>query len=406
MIMALDKNGKQLPKGITWVEKKQLYMARFTYQGTSYTMYDKELKNAKKKLADKKYEVEHGLSGKADKITLNKWYEVWLKDYKDNKIKDTTNQNYQNYYENHVRNTLGKRTLKQIKPIHIQKLYNDIIERDYAPTTLKSLHALLHNLFEIAVNNDLIIKNPCKGTERPAPEPTERRVLSSEEQVFLLNYIRRTEWQFVEPVITVMTGTGIRVGEALGLKWEDIDFEKNTMSINRTLVYVKNKETGKFGFKQQPPKTKNSKRIIPLHETVVKALKRQKLNQNILKLQGTWNPPKGFENLVFTGRKGQPQQTSFVQTALNRIVKAINEEEMKKAQEENRTPVVMEHLHPHALRHSFATRCFEQDLPPKTVQMLMGHANIQVTLDLYTHVSEEKKLEDMKKLDNIFANVV
>lgn len=405
-IMALDKNGKQLPKGITWIEKKQLYMGRFTYQGTPYTLYDKELKAIKKKLADKRYEVEHGLTGKADKLTLNKWFEVWLKDYKDNKVKKTTIQNYQTLYNNHIKDTLGKRILAQIKPIHIQKLYNDFIDSGYSTTSLQTLHALLHNILDIAVANDLLMKNPCMGTVRPTAERKERRVLSSEEQTYLLNFIRQEEWQFYEPVLTTMLGTGVRVGELLGLKWEDIDFENCTISINRTLVYIKNKTTGKFGFEEQAPKTKNSKRTIPLHNNVAKALKRQKLNQSYLKLHGKWQPHEGFEALVFTGSTGQPQQTASIQNILNRIVKAINKEEAEKAQSENRTPVVMEHLHPHALRHSFATRCFEADIPPKTVQMLLGHANIQITLDLYTHVSEEKKLRDMQKLDNLFANVV
>ena len=404
--MALDKNGKQLPKGITWIEKKQLYMGRFTYQGTPYTLYDKELKVIKKKLADKRYEVEHGLTGKADKITLNKWFEVWLKDYKTNKVKKTTIQNYQALYDNHIRDTLGKRVLAQIKPIHIQKLYNDFIENGYSTTSLQTLHALLHNILDIAVGNDLLVKNPCMGTVRPTIEQKDKRVLSAEEETNLLNFIRQTEWQFYEPVITTMLGTGVRVGEVLGLKWEDIDFENNTISINRTLVYIKDKKTGQFGFEEQAPKTKNSKRTIPLHKNVVKALKRQKLNQSYMKLHGNWQPREGFETLVFTGSKGQPQQTASIQNILNRIVKSINDEEVIKATKENRTPVIMEHLHPHALRHSFATRCFEADIPPKTVQMLLGHANIQITLDLYTHVSAEKKLQDMQKLDKIFANVV
>lgn len=404
--MALDKNGKKLPKGITWIEKKQLYMGRFTYQGTPYTLYDKELKVIKKKLADKRYEVEHGLTGKADKITLNKWYEVWLSNYKTDKVKETTENGYVIMYNNHIRNTLGKRVLAQIKPIHIQKLYNDFIENGYSTSSLQTLHALLHNILDIAVVNDLIMKNPCMGTIRPPAEHKERRVLSEEEQTYLLKFIQQEEWKFYEPVITTILGTGVRVGEVLGLKWEDIDFENNTISINRTLVYIRNKKTGKYGFSEQAPKTKNSKRTIPLHKNVVKALKRQKLNQNYMKLHGNWQPHEGFETLVFTGSKGQPQQTASIQNILNRIVKAINDEEVEKATKENRTPVIMEHLHPHALRHSFATRCFEADMPPKTVQMLLGHANIQITLDLYTHVSAEKKLQDMQKLDKIFANVV
>ncbi len=404
--MAVDKNGKQLPKGITWVENKKRYMARFTYQGTPYTLYDKELKVIKKKLADKRYEVEHGLTGKADKITLNKWYEVWLADYKKNKIKDTTIQTYQTLYDNHIRNTLGKRILAQIKPIHIQKLYNDFIENGYATSSLQTLHALMNNLLSVAVGNDLLMKNPSKATVRPTVEQKDKRVLSEEEQTYLQAYIRQDEWQFYEPIITTMLGTGMRVGEVLGLKWEDVDFDNNTISINRTLVYIKNKQTGKYGFEEQTPKTKNSRRTIPLYPHVAKALKRQKVNQSYIKLHGNWKPQENFGTLVFTGSKGQPQQTASIQTILNKIVKAINEKENKKALEENRTPVLMEHLHPHALRHSFATRCFEADIPPKTVQMLLGHANIQITLDLYTHVSEAKKLQDMQKLADLFANVV
>lgn len=404
--MALDKNGKQLPKGITWIEKKKLYMARFTYQGTPYTIYDKELKVIKKKLADKRYEVEHGLSGKLDKITLNTWYESWLKDYKSKKVKKNTIITYQRLYETHVRNTLGKKQLSQIKAIHIQKFYNDLIEKDYSTSSLGVIHAMLSNMFKIAVNNDLIVKNPCKGTELPIVENVERRVLSIEEQKYISNYVKKESWQFYEPIITTMLGTGVRVGEVLGLKWEDIDFEKKTLSINKTLEYRRLESTGKFGFEEDTPKTPNSIRTIPLNQSVIQALKRQKRNQNFLKLQGNWTPKHGFETLVFTGRKGQPQEKLYIRNMLIRLVKEINEYESKKAEKENRTAIIIEPINPHALRHSFATRCFEADMPPKTVQMLLGHANIGMTMNLYTHVTEQKKVEDMQKLDKLLLNVV
>ncbi len=404
--MAVDKNGRQLPKGITWLSKKRLYMARFTYQGISYTIYDKSLKMVKEKLADKRYEVQHGLSGKVDKITLNMWYEIWLQDYKRNAVKDTTFQTYQALYENHLRNTLGRQHLTQIKPLHIQKFYNDFIEQGYAATSLQTLHALLNNLLEIAVSNDLLTKNPSKNTIRPMAQGRERRVLSIAEQTRLLAYVKQEKWRFFEPVVVTMLGTGMRVGELLGLKWEDVDFEKNTISINRTLVYLKKKETGKYGFEEQTPKTKYSKRTIPLYPQVASALHKQKQKQNQIagKESGNWQPYTGLETLVFTGRKGQPQQTTSIQNMLNRIREAINEEELANARLENRIPMLMEHIHPHTLRHSFATRCFEADISPKTVQMLLGHANIQITLDLYTHVSEAKKLQDMQKLNFLFTD--
>lgn len=404
--MAIDKNGKELPKGLTWLEKKQLYMARFTYQGTSYTLYAKTLKEAKKKLADKKYEVEHGLTGRNDKITLDKWFEIWLNEYKGTKLKNTTLNNYQTIYNNHVRKTLGKRQLSQIKPIHLQKLYNDTINSGYSTSSVQTLNALLHNLFQVAADNDLIIKNPCISGLRPKGNHTERRVLSADEQAYLLNFIQQDNFSYCEPTITTFLGTGLRIGELLALTWDDVDFVNKTISVNKTLVYIKNRETGKFGFELQTPKTLTSKRLMPLSDNVIRALKKQRRNQNFYKISGNWKPYKDFDDLVFAGKNGRPQQTVSIQYMLNKVVKAINNEEIKKAQAENREPQLMEHLHPHALRHSFATRCFEADIPPKTVQLLMGHANIQITLDLYTHVSEQKKLKDLQKLDSLFTNVV
>ncbi len=392
--MAFDKNGKPLPKGIAWLEKKQLYMGRFMYQGISYTLYDKKLHGITKKLAEKRYEAEHGLCKSTSKLTLNNWFEIWLNNYKSPNLKKTTLQNYLSLYNNHLRNTLGTCILSQIKPIHIQQLYNDFLITGHSATSLQTLHSLLHNIFEVATRNDLITKNPCLATVRPTACHHERQVLTLEEQNQLLTFIQQEKWNFCEPIITTLLGTGIRIGELLGLKWEDIDFEKKTISINRTLVYTKNEKTGKFGFEMQSPKTRHSKRILPMHPNVESALKRQFNNQQKLRQQNKWKTLRGFETLIFTGYKGHPLLTASVQNMLNRLVADI--------QKNSELPLCnIKHLHPHMMRHSFATRCFEADIPPKTVQTLLGHSNIQMTLDLYTHVSEEKKLKDMQKLISI-----
>lgn len=403
--MALDKNGKKLPMGITWLAKKNLYMGRFTYQGTAYTLYDKNLKNIQKKLTEKRYEVEHGLEQRADRLTLDRWFGIWLNDYKINNVKPTTRQIYEDLYKCQVKDTLGKRYLTQIKPIHIQKMYNDFMSKGLSSKYLHNVNAVLYNLFDVAVRNDMLVKNPCDGVIKPPIGGVERRVLTAQEQTRFLRFIRQEPWTFYEPTLTVLLGTGLRVGELLGLNWEDIDFEQKTITITKTLVYVKRQDTKKFHFAIQSPKTKHGKRVVPMQKDVELALRRQEENQRQIHAQGKWAPHAGFERLVFTGRTGQPQQRGAVQGMLNKIVKAINDEEERLARKEGRDPVLMEHLHPHALRHSFATRCFEVDMPPKTVQMLLGHASIQMTLDLYTHVSDQKKLEDMKKLDKVFSLV-
>lgn len=162
--MALDKSGKQLPRGITWLPKKELYMGRFQYEGQSYTVYAKSLREAKKKLADKKYETEHGIGGKADRIKLDDWFDEWISTYKIGKVKDTTVATYRALYDRFVREPLGGRYISKIKTVEIQRLYNSITDNGLSPKYLKTLHNTLSNVFKMAVNNDLIPKNPCSQT--------------------------------------------------------------------------------------------------------------------------------------------------------------------------------------------------------------------------------------------------
>lgn len=402
--MAKDKNGKVLPKGITWIQKKNLYMGRFQYEGQNYTVYAKTLKEANKKLSDKKYEVEHGMNGKADRIKLDEWFETWLQTYKVGKVKATTISTYKALYDRFVREPLGGRYISKIKTVEIQRLYNVITEDGLSPKYLKTLHNTLSNVFKMAVNNDLISKNPCTQTIRPAIDTPERRVLTASEQSRLLLFIRKEQYKNVEPALTVLLGTGLRIGELLGLKWEDLDLEseEKTLTVKRTLVRIRDKKI--FAF--QDPKTASGARTIPLQDYVVNALKRQKVNQDYHRLSGKWNPPSGFEGLVFSGKKGQPQWRSCIAEALDKIIAAMNEEEKEKAAEEDRKPVIMEHINLHACRHSFATRCLEAGIAPKIVQTWLGHSSIEITLDLYSHVNQDVSFENMRRLEAVFSGAV
>lgn len=402
--MALDKNGKELPRGITWLSKKDLYMGRFQYEGQCYTVYAKTLKETKKKLADKKYETEHGLIGKADRIKLDDWFDEWISTYKIGKVKDTTVATYRALYDRFVREPLGGRYISKIKTVEIQRLYNDIIEDGLSPKYLKTLHNTLSNVFKMAVNNDLIQKNPCSQTIRPTIDNPERRVLTASEQSRLLSFIQQEQYKDVAPAITVLLGTGLRIGELLGLKWEDLDLEsaEKTLTVNRTLVRIRDKKI--FAF--QEPKTASGTRTIPLQESVVRALKRQKLNQAHRRLSGKWNPPEGFEGLVFAGKKGQPQWRSCIAESLDKIIFAMNEEEKERAVKEHQTPIIMEHINLHACRHSFATRCLEAGIAPKIVQSWLGHSSIEITLDLYSHVNQDVSFENMRRLEALYSEAI
>lgn len=403
--MAKDKNGKDLPRGVTWLPKKGLYMARFMYEGISYTYYEKTAKQAAKTLADKRYEVEHGQSGRADKVRLDSWYETWMDTYKIPNLKETSLRTYKQWYGYYISPYIGNRYLTQIKPVDIQGLINSYQEKGLAVKTIYSIYGVIYDLFESAVNNDRIIKNPAKSVKLPKMEKTERRVLSVTEQSAFLAQLQTEKWLPHQSLFVVMLGTGLRVGEALGLTWDAIDFDHKEIRVEKAIVYGKCISDGKYRFTWQTPKTATSRRTIPMVPEVEAALHRQRLAQaqHRLCVGEKWKPLEGFENLVFPNMSGRPYRETHIRDFIVAIIQDINDEETALAEKERREPVLMEHFSPHCLRHSFATRCFEAGLPPKTVQTIMGHSSTAMTMDLYTHTTEAKKKEDMSKLAGVFA---
>ncbi len=251
-----------------------------------------------------------------------------------------------------------------------------------------------------AVHNRLIIFNVCAGVEVPKTKKKEIRVLTLDEQQEVLKY---AENRLHRNLIHVALGTGMRAGEMLGLTWDDVDFRKKEIRINKTLVYIKDMETGNYKFMYQTPKTKNSIRTIPMLDSVYRALKKQKVQRMEMQMRAEeWQPLEGFENLVFVGRNGKPVSNHTFQKSLNDIVKMINAER-KALSEKNKTAFEpMEHIHPHALRHTFATRCFEAGMEAKSVQTFLGHFSISITLDLYTHVTDDKQRQELNKLENLY----
>lgn len=401
IFVALDKNGKLLPKGITWRAKEGRYMGRFQHEGKVYTRYNANKTALIREMDDLKHDVIHGVVGKADKLTFGKWFQVWLDDFKRGRIKETSYNNYLNLYKNNLEEPLGRKQLDSIKPLHIQRLYTELLEeRGISTKYLSNINSMLYNVFKIAIHNGLLVKNPCEGVDLPKMEQKEKRVLTVQEQALFLEYLHTERWQYYEPLFIFMLGTGVRIGEALGLQWSDVDFENREVHINHTLVYTKNREYNEHQFSLQSPKTATSKRAIPMNDDVYRALRQQWKNIAELHLYmgEEWKPLKGFENIVFVGYQGRPRQTTDIGHTLKDIIAYINKEEEKKATERHTTPFVMEDFHPHTLRHTFATRAFEAGVEGKVVQAYLGHASIKMTLDTYTHVASDKLHEDMQKI--------
>ena len=346
----------------------------------------------------------------ATDVTLNLWYDIWMENYKIGRIKPTTIDTYNWLYDKHIRYTIGEHALREFHPVHIQKLYNDFLKKGYSAKYLNTLHCMLNSLFKTSMINELIDINPCSFADRPSGEVIERRVLSVEEEKMIRTAIRQKRFSHIEPAITTLLGTGMRIGELLGLRWDDVHiFDNNTtvlgvapssfITVSHTLVRIKNPDHIGSRHVLQLPKTKNSIRVIPLQKSVIEALKRQKLIQEEYQKSNLWEPDREFEGLVFAGKKGQPQWRSTVVSSIDTVVRYINEQERIKAASAGLTPREIKPVLPHSLRHTFATRCLEAGIPAKVVQEWLGHASIKMTMDLYTHVSVSLSAEYMLSLE-------
>lgn len=231
---------------------------------------------------------------------------------------------------------------------------------------------------------DAIPKRPAKV----------KRALSQEEQDrFLEESKLKTSYY---PIFFTALSTGMRVNEILGLTWDDVNFKQSTISVNRTLVKIHDK----FAF--QTPKTATSKRVIPLKSDLKPLLANHKIKQNNIKAgyPEKWSPlnMEYADNLIFTTREGKPIYYSQVDDAIKRVIDNINIQEKIQAEEEKREAILLESFSMHSLRHTFATRCFELGIDPKIVQEILGHSNISMTMDIYTHTSHEIKRDAIEKI--------
>ncbi len=395
--MGKDLKGKELGKGITQRADGR-YQARYTDKyGERRTIYSRKISDIKKMLRDAQYEDEYGLSGNGISLTLNEWFEAWMKLYKEKKVGLKTQQTLRATYNSRVRDSIGNMYLKDIKTYHIQKFLNDLLDIGFNISTVSNFKILLNNMLRHAMQNDYITKNPCVGVELPQIKTVESRVLTLDEQRQFFDFADKCAHINVFKFALL---TGMRIGEAIGLTWADIDFENRVIDINKTLHYGDARSDRGYTFFYTSTKTEASKRKLPMGDELCSLLMLQKEHKARAKFRnkGLWKPREGFEDLVFVGTKGQPLKIGTLNEAIRGIVQKINVYENELATEENREPKKFKHFTCHTFRHTFTTRCYEQGVPDKVIQKLLGHANIETTLNIYTHASDESKEQAMANI--------
>ena len=396
--MGKNLKGKELGKGIRQ-RKDGRYEARAVVEGINISIIKSSLKECLEEFKEAKKMASNNMDMKRVNITLNEWFEEWFEQYKKPYIKETSIYPLRSKYYNIFGNTLGDKKVTEINNIDIQSVINSMRDSGRAASSMRTALSTIRECLESAKNNRIIQVNPCFDIKVYWENKTTlRRFLSKEEQDLFLNKSKNNgDWYY--EMFYIMLHTGMRIGEVGGLKWEDVDFKNKCIHINRSLSCQY--EKGKKIMRLTTPKTHNSYREIPFMGEVENMFNAQYKKQQTCKenLGDRWREEEGFENFVFTSSMGSPVTRYIAEKQINKIVKEINEEEMFNAVKENRVPTLFEKVYPHALRHTFCSRCFECNMNPKVVQKIMGHQHYSTTIDIYTHVTNEKIEDEISKFN-------
>lgn len=403
-----DNKGRALRKG----EFQRASDGKYVYgyvdpNGVRRYIYSKDLKTLREreeKLIKNQLDgLDVYVAGSAD---LNFVFDRYISTKSE--LRRTTYTNYTYMYDHFVRGGFGKKKVGDIKYSDVLHFYHDLIHnKGIQINTLDTIHTVLHPTFQLAVRDGIIRMNPSDGVMAELKKKTGnkkgiRHALTLEQQRAFMNYIAESP-VFVGwlPFFTVLLGTGCRIGEVVGLRWQDVDLKERTININHAMTYYPRRDdTYKCEFKVSLPKTDAGIRILPMMKQVYEAL------------QGEYDRQKeegfseavvdGMSGFIFTNRFDTIHNPQAVNRAIKRIYEAYNAEEIVKAKNEHRDPIIIPHFSCHHLRHTFCTRFCENETNVKVIQSIMGHASIETTMDIYAEVTEMTKKE---ALDNLSANL-
>lgn len=385
-----DNKGRVLQKG-----ESQRKDGRYVYQyndiyGKRKCVYADTLSDLRKKEKQIDRDLDDNIDTVGAEITLNEQFDKYI--LLKTQIRNSTKQNYIDLWNGNLRdNVLGRKKLCDIKKSDILRFYNSLSERGLKYSTIKTFNCMISPCLDLAVDDDIIRKNPCNGCLSEFSNDSDERIsLTAQEQEIFLEFVLQSKVYSVHyPLIMFMIGTAVRCGEAIGLTWDDVDFKNKEVSINHQLIY---KKTGNsYGFYADSPKTDSGIRIIPMTTDVYKVLIEQKQNQ----LSKGWRTNveiDGYSDFVFSTKNGNPIMPSAVNNILLNIVNRYNSTVGE---------IEIPHISAHNLRHTGCTRMAEAGIDPKVLQYIMGHSKISVTMEVYNHVSAERNRKEMDKLERI-----
>lgn len=388
--MGKDLKGKELGVGLSQ-RKDGVYQGRYKdrFNKIKY-IYGTKLSEVKKELAVAIAENVQFTSIRDD-IKLDDWFKRWVEVYKKKSVRPNTLREYTHIYNKNISPILGNHNINSFVKSDIQQLIDKIADDNYKYERQSKIKVILNDMFSRAIEDDLMIKNPAKGVKLRADKELKAFTLTTKQQI---EFLEASKGTFYDNLYNVALNTGLRPGELFALTLDDIHFDEGCIDVNKTLVYQKYLDDTCKTFHIEPPKTKQSYRQVPINSECLKYLEKQFELKDIVKCKR----PKEQNNYLFVTSYNTPLNSQVYSDSIKAIVKQIN----LARSFDNEFPV----FSGHTLRHTFATRCFESGIEPKVVQSYLGHATLKMTMDLYTHVTEERAAADIERIVKDKNNIV
>ena len=400
----LDKNRLTLRTGENQ-RKNGTYDYRWTSpDGKRHAIYAETLEELRRREEEIICDKNDGLKTEIRRVTVNDIFDLWCELKRG--LKDNTFQNYKYMYNMFVRPSFGKLLISQVKRSDVKRFYNMLAdERILTISTIDNIHTVLHQVFDMAVDDRYLRANPTDRMLKELKqshnfETEKRKALTVAEQKLFLDYLQRNPvYNHWYPVFAVMLGTGLRVGEVVGLRWCDIDLEEGLIDVNHTLVYYNHRDDKGCYFSVNTPKTKAGERTIPMLDFVKEAFLLEKKHQEEegLSCQVSIDC---YTDFIFINRFGGTQHQGTLNKAIRRITRDCNDEVLARGKDD---PVLLPRFSCHSLRHTFTTRLCEAGVNVKVIQDVLGHADISTTMNIYADVTKELKQKEFHSLGEYFG---
>lgn len=397
-----DGRGRNLRTGEYYDAKNQRYIFRKMVDGERVSISAQDLAELRQQENELLYRMDKGgnLKSRNPRMPLNEYFDFWMETFAKSGRKATTCTNYKSYYNAHIRHSIGEKPIAKITKVDCQRIINGLADNGKAHSTLTNLKSCLNVVFECALDDEIILKNPVKNIKLPRAGSKKRGAVKEQHTRIFMNYVKNSpRYEYAYPAFVVLFNMGVRIGEMAALTRDDVDFKKNSISVNKTVNRYRKADYG-FTMAVASPKSETSNRILSMNTVVRVALLELVMRSEASDIRLPYVDDAGriqgyVSGFLFLNSIGNVWNEPSFLSLIKRITARLNKEAAEQGTEQ------IEDFCPHMARHTYTSLAYSAGGDIKAVSEILGHASASVTLDTYAHLTEEKKKQQEEVMQTV-----